>query len=87
MVEFADTSVIDLVNVTQFLHEVKPSTKDMFVFGIEKAQSLDQSVVFHLVHRDPERRKNEEKELVILSAQYIIDHPFWQKEEQSNVSS
>ena len=80
MVEFVDTSVIDLVNTTEFLHHIRPSTKDWFVFGIEKAQPMDQSVVFHLVHRD--KTKRDEKQMVIISAQYIIDHPFWKKDEE-----
>lgn len=80
MVEFADTTPEELVNVTFFLHAIKPSTRDMFVYGIEKAQPMDQSVVFHLVHRDKQQR--DEKQTVILSAQYIIDHPFWKKDEE-----
>lgn len=83
MVEHADVSVMDLVYITEFLHLVKPSTKDMFVFGIEKAQPTDQSVVFHMVPRQKQERDQGEEQLVVLSAQYIIDHPFWKKEEEN----
>lgn len=82
MVEFVDASVIDLVNATEFLHYIKPSTVDWFVFGIEKTQPMDQSVVFHVVHRDKQQR--DEKQTVILSAQYIVDHPFWKKDKEND---
>lgn len=78
MVEFVDMTPEELVTVTFFLHSIMPSTRDMFVYGIEKAQPTDLSVVFHLVHRDKQQR--DEKQTAILSAQYIIDHPFWRKD-------
>lgn len=78
MVKFVEMSIVDLVGITEFIHQIKPTTCDLFVFGIEKAQPLDQSVVFHMVHKDQDRR--DEKQLVIISAQYITDHPFWKKD-------
>jgi hypothetical protein len=78
VVEFVDMTPEELVTVTFFLHSIMPPTRDMFVYGIEKAQPTDLSVVFHLVHRDKQQR--DKKQTVILSAQYIIDHPFWKKD-------
>lgn len=80
MVEFADASIHDLSRSTQFLHHIRPSLRDKLVFAIEKAQPMDQSVVFHLVDRKvPEGHKRTEENcsVFILSAQYILDHPFF----------
>ena len=80
MVEFADASILDLSRSTQFLHHIKPSLRDKLVFAIEKAQPMDQSVVFHLVDRKiPEGQKRTEDNcsIFILSAEYILEHPYW----------
>lgn len=82
MPEFADASILDLSRSTQFLHHIKPSLRDKLVFAIEKAQPLDQSVVFHLVERNvPEgqKRTDEHCSIFILSAEYILEHPYWRK--------
>lgn len=79
-IEFVDMSVLDLVNTNEFLHHVNPSLIDKFVFGIEKARPGDQNVVFHLIDlRASGKDKRLDKTTFILSAQYIIDHEYWQK--------
>lgn len=75
MVEFVDASVLDLVNVTRFIHYIKPSTKDMLVFAIEKYQPMDQSIVFHMKKRDP--GADDDTQLLILSSEYVHSHPYW----------
>lgn len=80
MVEFADTSVQDLVRMTQFLHHINPSLRDKLVYALEKAQPMDQSVVFHLMKRkveEGETRSEDDNEIFILSAEYILEHPYW----------
>lgn len=84
MVEYEKTTAVELANITAFLHLIKPSTKDMFVCGIEKAQPYDQNVTFHLVPRSAEDRKKGETQVVLVSAQYIIDHPFWKQGDEEN---
>jgi hypothetical protein len=73
MVEFVDVSIEDLVNATEFVHHLRPDFRDMMVMAIEKAQPLDQNVVFHL-----SSRKSDDKRLFILAAEYIVEHPYWQ---------
>lgn len=74
MVEFLDTSIEELVSSTRFIHEVKPHLKNKMVVRIEKPKSDDRCVVFRLYSKgDPE------EEIVVLSAEYILDHPFWYK--------
>jgi hypothetical protein len=83
MVEFADASVQDLINATQFLHYIKPSLRDKLVCAIEKAQPMDQNVVFHLIKRkveEGEERSKDDIELFMLSAEYILNHPYWKGE-------
>lgn len=79
MVEFVDISVMDLVRITEFIHQIRPKLRDKVVIAIEKAQPLDQSVVFHL--KTMKSKNNEpdtdDKELFIISAEYILEHPFW----------
>lgn len=80
MVEFADSSTNDLVRATQFLHHIKPTYRNKLVIGIEKPQQLDHSVVFHLIERklpEGETRSDEHKSIFMLSAEYILEHPFW----------
>ena len=80
MVEFANASIADLTNATRFLHHIRPSFKSKLVIGIEKAQPMDQSVVFHLTKRkveEGEKRSEEDNEIFILSAEYILEHPYW----------
>lgn len=77
-VEFVETSVLDLVHSTEFLHRIKPSLTDKFVFGIEKAKPDDRSIVFHMIDR------HREKTIIILSAQYMLEHEYWKKEEREN---
>ena len=80
MVEFTDSSILDLSRVTQFLHQINPSLRDKLVFAIEKALPMDQSVVFHLVDRKiPEGQKRTEDNcsMFMLSTEYILEHPYW----------
>lgn len=80
MVEFVDLSVMDLVRASQFIHLIKPSFQDKLVCGIEKAQPFDQSVVFHLTTRDPNPDEKETANTIfLLSAEYMIEHPFWKE--------
>lgn len=80
MVEFVDLSVIDLVRASQFIHRINPSFRDKLVCGIEKAQPFDQSVVFHLVDREPNPDEKERTNTIfLLSAEYMIEHPFWKE--------
>lgn len=87
MVEFVDASIIDLVTATQFIHAIKPSLKNMLVYGIEKHKPEDRSVVFHLMNRESkgEEKDLKDTQLFILSAEYILKHPIWK--EFSNVRS
>lgn len=80
MVEFADASILELSRATQFLHYIKPSLKDKLVFAIEKALPMDKNVVFHLVDRkvpDGHKRTEENCSIFMLSAEYILEHPYW----------
>ncbi len=72
MVEFVDASIEDLVNSTLFVHSVKPSLKNKMVVRIEKPKPEDRSIVFRMYTKG-----DGEEELFILSADYILDHPFW----------
>ncbi len=83
MTEFADASVLDLARATRFIHHIKPSLRDKLVFAIEKAQPMDQSVVFHLMKRkieEGEKRSAEDNEIFMLSAEYILEHPYWKEQ-------
>lgn len=80
MVEFANASILDLSRSTQFLHHIKPSLRDKLVYAIEKAQPMDQSVVFHLIDRkiqEDEKRTEDNCSIFMLSAEYILEHPYW----------
>jgi hypothetical protein len=80
MVDFADSSISDLARATQFLHHIKPTHRNKLVYGIEKPQPLDHSVVFHLIERklpEGEKRTDEHKSVFIISAEYILEHSFW----------
>lgn len=72
MVEFVDASVEDLVNSTLFVHSVKPSLKNKMVVRIEKPKPEDRSIVFRMYSKG-----DVEEELFILSADYILEHSFW----------
>jgi hypothetical protein len=75
MVEFANASIQELVRATQFLHHIKPSLRNKLVYAIEKAQTFDRNVVFHLT--DKENDYEETDEVLLLSSDYILDHPYW----------
>lgn len=80
MIEYADSTIADLQQATNFIHHIKPSLRDKLVFAIEIPQPLDQSVVFHLMKRkveEGEARSKEDNEIFLLSAEYILEHPFW----------
>jgi hypothetical protein len=79
MVEFVDSSILDLVRATLFLHNIKPSLKDKHVFGIEKIRPGDRSIVFHLSNAKSKGAEQDlkEAEIFILSAEYILEHPIW----------
>jgi hypothetical protein len=52
------------------------------VFGIEKSKPFDQNVVFHLTDRkvaEGEIRSPEHNEIFMLSAEFIADHPYWNR--------
>jgi hypothetical protein len=74
MVELAETSILELTSATQFLHVINPKLRDRIVIGIEKSKPDDRSIVFHLIERN---KKERETELFMLSAEYIIEHPYW----------
>lgn len=82
MVNFADASVYDLVRATKFLHHIRPSFSDKLVYSIEKYKPMDKNVVFHLIERnveeDEKRSSEEDSEIFLLSAEYILQHPYWQ---------
>jgi|LakMenEpi03Aug12_release.lakeMendotaPanAssembly.Ray.scaffolds.fasta_scaffold06276_24 hypothetical protein len=75
MVEFVDVAISDLVSVTKFLRSINPSFKDKLVVGIEKPQSMDRSVVFHLSSKEDV----EEDIIFMLCAEYILEHPYWKQ--------
>lgn len=79
MANFIDTSIYDLARITEFIHYIKPMFKDWIVIGIEKVQPLDRSIVFHLTKRPSKVLKgsSSEREVLILSAEYIYDHQYW----------
>jgi hypothetical protein len=79
MVEFVETSILDLARSTQFLHVIKPDLKDKLVYAIEKAQPFDRNVVFHLIPRKKEdgERSNDDSSIFMIASEYILEHPFW----------
>ena len=84
MVEFVDASIHDLVRLTRFLQSIKPSLKDKFVCGIEKAKPFDRSIVFHLANRKGKKNDKEVlngSHLFMFSAEYILEHPMWRESE------
>lgn len=76
MAELVDASPLDLARATQFIHYIRPSLRDKLVYGIEKAMPFDQSVVFHLTDRKKVEDKRETS-IFMLSAEYILEHPYW----------
>ncbi len=83
MTEFVDATVLELVRMTEFIHLIKPSTKDKLVYGLKKPADTDRSIVFYLMPRPTEdgfKSTEADIETVILSADYIVEHPFWSKE-------
>jgi len=82
MVEFVDVSILDLVKSTEFLHHIRPSFRDKLVYGIRKPADTDRSIVFYLMPRNSEEKRTEaDVETFILSSEYILEHPFWNKGE------
>lgn len=79
MIEFTDATFVDLARATKFLHYIKPALKSSLVYAIEKAQPLDQNVVFHLVERGEIKDDEREKSIFMLSAEYIIEHSYWKE--------
>jgi len=80
MVEYSDATTLELSRATQFLHLIKPALRDKIVYAIEKAQPFDQSVVFHLAYRKVQegvKRSEEHYSIFMLSAEYILEHPFF----------
>ena len=86
MVEFVESSVLDLVRATEFLHHIKPEYKQKMVCGIEKIRPMDQSVVFHLMDRGTENQGLKETQIFMLAADYIIQHPIWKKLEKGSTN-
>ena len=83
MTEFVDATVLELVRMTEFIHLIKPSTKDKLVYGLKKPTDTDRSIVFYLMPietKDGDKSTEADIETVILSADYIVEHPFWSKE-------
>ena len=82
MVEFVDASILDLAKSTEFLHHIRPSFRDKLVYGIRKPADTDRSIVFYLMSRNSEEKRTEaDVETFILSSEYILEHPFWNKGE------
>ena len=80
MIEFANSSIYDLVRATQFLHHIRPSFRNKLVYAIEKPQPMDQNVAFHLIDRnvtEGETRSKEDDQIFLLSAEYILEHSYW----------
>ncbi len=73
MVEFVETSLEDLIQSTQFLHDVKPSLRRKLVYALERPKPFDRSVVYHLIDIDDTSKT----ETCLLSAEYILEHPIW----------
>jgi hypothetical protein len=82
MVEFVETSILELVKMTEFVHLVKPSLKDKLVYALKKPEKTDRSAVFYLMPMnidDAAELTDNDIETVILSAEFIVEHPFWNK--------
>lgn len=81
MVDFAEVSIYDLARITEFVHYIKPGLKDWIVTGVEKFRPLDMSIVFHLTKVPSKVPKGSpiEKELLILSGEFIYEHQFWKR--------
>jgi hypothetical protein len=82
VVEFVETSVIDLVQATKFLYHIKPEFKEKLVCGIEKSKPMDRNIVFHLIDRKNLYDKSEMPtgtDIFMLSAEYILNHPIWKQ--------
>jgi hypothetical protein len=87
MVEFAEASVLEIVRMTEFLHMIKPSLKNKLVYGIKKPADTDRSIVFYLMPiptEDGVEATEADIETVILSADYIVEHPFWNEGKQND---
>jgi hypothetical protein len=86
MVEFVEASVLELIKMTEFIHTIRPSTKNKFVYGLKKPADTDRSIVFYLMPRqnkDGVEATEADVETVILSADYIVEHPFWNEEKNN----
>ena len=82
MVEYADASIEDLAKTTEFLHFVKPSLSDKLVYKIGKPKPTDRSIIFYLMPLFMEsgyKLVKEDLDTFMLSAEFITDHPFWDK--------
>lgn len=75
--EFADTSVFDLARATGFIHYIRPSLKGKIVCAIEKSKPLDMNVIFHLKDIKEDADKTDNRSILMLSAEYIIEHSYW----------
>ena len=73
MTNFIEASILDLAKWTKFIHEIKPSFKNKFVFGIEETKPGDRNVKFHLMNRVKET-EDEETDVFMLSAEYILEY-------------
>lgn len=76
MAELVDASALDLARATRFIHYIRPSLQDKLVYGIEKVLPFDRSIVFHLTDRK-RVDDNRETSIFMLSADYILEHPYW----------
>lgn len=75
MVEYIDTNAEILTQVTLFLRYLNKSFNDKIVYAIENPHPMDRSIVFHLVSKD----EKDDLRTFVLSAEFIADHPFWEK--------
>lgn len=79
--EFAETTKKDLKKATDFIHYIRPTLVDKIVYAIEKSKPFDMNVVFHMKNskEDDVESKIDNRSILMLSAEYIIEHTYWKK--------
>ncbi len=75
--KFAEASVLDLKRATDFIHYIKPAFKDSIVYAIEKSKPFDMNVVFHLMSIKETDKQSENRSILMISAEYILEHAYW----------
>lgn len=66
---FSNVDINDLVDATVFLHKIKPHMRDRVVVALEEPKRNDLNIVFHTV-----KEKDDPIEIVLVSAQFVIDY-------------